>query len=33
VPGLLHAPLRRWMERTGTGMQLEVYLRKTGNPA
>jgi SAM-dependent methyltransferase len=28
VPGLLHAPLRWWMERTGTGMQLEVYLRK-----
>jgi SAM-dependent methyltransferase len=28
VPGLLRAPLRWWMERTGTGMQLEVYLRK-----
>jgi SAM-dependent methyltransferase len=31
APGVLHAPLRWWMERTGSGMQLEVYLRKTGS--
>ncbi len=31
APGVLHAPLRWWMERTGTGMQLEIYLRKTGS--
>jgi SAM-dependent methyltransferase len=28
APRLLHAPLRWWMNRAGTGMQLEVYLRK-----
>lgn len=28
MPRLLHAPLRLWMGRTGTGMQLAVYLRK-----
>jgi SAM-dependent methyltransferase len=28
APRLLHAPLRWSMERSGTGMQLEVYLRK-----
>lgn len=28
APKFLHAPLRWWMERTGTGMQLTVYLRK-----
>ena len=33
MPRLMHAPLRWWMEQTGTGMQLEVYLRKTGRPA
>jgi SAM-dependent methyltransferase len=31
VPRLMHAPLRWGMDRTGTGMQLEVYLRKTGS--
>ena len=29
VPGFLHPPLRWWMGRSGTGMQLEVYLRKS----
>lgn len=28
VPQLLHPPLRWWMDRTDTGMQLTVYLRK-----
>jgi 2-polyprenyl-3-methyl-5-hydroxy-6-metoxy-1,4-benzoquinol methylase len=28
VPRLLHPPLRWWMERTNSGMQLTVYLRK-----
>ena len=27
-PRIMHAPLRWYMERTGTGMQLTVYLRK-----
>lgn len=29
-PRFLHPPLRWWMKRTGTGMQLSVYLRKDG---
>lgn len=29
VPRLLHAPLRWWMDRRGSGMQLAVYLRKS----
>lgn len=29
APGFLHPPLRWWMGRSGTGMQLEVYLRKS----
>lgn len=29
-PRILHPPLKWWMERTGTGMQLSVYLRKDG---
>ncbi len=32
VPKILHGPLRWWMERTDTGMQLSVYLRKLDNP-
>lgn len=32
VPRLMHAPLRWWMDWSGTGMQLEVYLQKTGCP-
>jgi len=28
IPGFLHKPLRWWMERTNTGMQLCVFLRK-----
>ncbi len=28
VPKALHGPLRWWMARTNTGMQLTVYLRK-----
>ena len=28
APRLLHGPLRWWMDRTNTGMQLTVYLRK-----
>ncbi len=28
VPKFLHPPLRWWMERTGTGMQLTVFLRR-----
>jgi SAM-dependent methyltransferase len=28
VPRLLHGPLRWWMERTNTGMQLTVYLKR-----
>jgi hypothetical protein len=27
APRILHAPLRWWMKRTETGMQLEVYLQ------
>ena len=30
VPRFLHPPLRWWMDRTNTGMQLTVYLRKPG---
>lgn len=30
APRLLHGPLRLLMAQTGTGMQLSVYLRKTG---
>jgi SAM-dependent methyltransferase len=30
VPHMLHPPLRWWMEHTGTGMQLAVFLRKQG---
>ena len=30
VPKLLHPPLRWYMDRTGTGMQLTAYLRRTG---
>jgi ubiquinone/menaquinone biosynthesis C-methylase UbiE len=29
IPKLFHAPLRKYMERTKTGMQLTVYLRRT----
>lgn len=28
IPQFLHPALKWWMERTGTGMQLSVYLRK-----
>lgn len=28
IPKILHAPLRWWMERKDTGMQLTVFLRK-----
>ena len=28
IPKLLHPPLRWWMKRTNSGMQLSVYLRK-----
>jgi SAM-dependent methyltransferase len=28
VPRILHPPLRWWMEGSGTGMQLSLYLRK-----
>ena len=28
VPKALHPPLRWWMQRTDTGMQLTVFLRK-----
>jgi 2-polyprenyl-3-methyl-5-hydroxy-6-metoxy-1,4-benzoquinol methylase len=28
LPKILHPPLKWWMELTGTGMQLSVYLRK-----
>lgn len=28
VPKVLHAPLRRWMARNGSGMQLSVWLRR-----
>lgn len=30
VPRLLHPPLRWWMTRNDTGMQLSLFLRKTG---
>lgn len=33
LPSALHPPLRFWMERTQTGMQLTVFLRKPGGPA
>jgi len=29
-PKIMHAPLRWYMARTDTGMQLTVYLRKRG---
>ena len=29
APGFLHPPLRWWMGRSGTGIQLGVYLRKS----
>jgi len=33
VPHMMHAPLRWWMERTGTGMQLSLFLRKDAAPS
>ena len=33
VPRLLHPPLRWWMDRTGTGMQLSLFLRKLATDA
>jgi hypothetical protein len=30
LPRILHAPLRKWMARTDSGMQLSVWLRRLG---
>jgi SAM-dependent methyltransferase len=31
VPKIFHAPLRKYMQMTNTGLQLTVYLRKSGS--
>lgn len=33
LPGFLHPPLRAWMKRTNTGMQLTVWLKSAEAPA